>query len=277
MPDTDGSLMRRAALAACLTFIATARAAAQQPVVGPSPSAPEFLSRYDFHLTAAALLTPSIGLQGLTDERFSWDTHFGGSFDLVDYVGGRAGVLVDYQAVLGSEFRPFDPNQGNYTLEAFASARSGSTEIVGMFHHVSRHLSDRPKRFAIAWNELGGRLLHRVALGPTTVDIDLEGGRVTQYSFVDYTWLGELNLLVRHALSDHVGVFGHGSGQLFAVDETVARRGTQTGGLIEAGVRLTGRGGAIELFAGYEKRVDADPVDRLPQHWGLAGFRLLSR
>jgi len=31
------------------------------------------------------------------------------------------------------------------------------------------------------------------------------------------------------------------------------------------------------LFAGYEKRVDADPVDRLPQHWGLAGFRLLSR
>ena len=98
-----------------------------------------------------------------------------------------------------------------------------------------------------------------------------------QHSFVDYTWLGELNLLVRRPLGDHVGVFGHGSGQLFAVDEAVAHRGSQAGGLIEAGVRLNGRAGAIELFAGYEKRVDADPLDRLPQHWGLAGFRLLSR
>jgi len=276
MPDTDGSLMRRAALAACLTFIVTAGAAAQQPVVGPSPSTPEFLSRYDFHLTAAALMT-STGKQATPDERFSWDTHFGGSFDLVDYVGGRAGVLIDFQAVLGSEYRPFDPNQGNYTLEAYASARRGSTEIVGIFHHVSRHLSDRPKRFAIAWNELGGRALHRAVLGATTVDVDLEGGRAVQHSFVDYTWFGELNLLVRHTLTDHVSVFGHGSGQLFAVDEAVAHRGTQIGGLIEGGIRLNGRAGAIELFAGYEKRVDADPIDRLPQHWGLAGFRLLSR
>jgi hypothetical protein len=277
MPDPDGSLMRRAALAACLTFIVAARAAAQQPVVGPAPSAPEFFSRYDFRLTAAALMTSPSGPRAIADERFSWDTHFGGSVDLVDYVGGRAGILVDFEAVLGSEYRPFDPNQGNYTLEAFASARRGSTEIMGMFHHVSRHLSDRPKRFAIAWNELGGRVLHRVALGATTVDVDLEGGRAVQHSFVDYTWFGELNLLVRHALSDHVGVFGHGSGRLFMVDEAVAHRGAQTGGLIEAGVRLNGRAGAIELFAGYEKRVDADPVDRLPQRWGLAGFRLLSR
>ena len=269
--------VHRGLLAACLAFIVTAGTAAQQPIVGPVPSAPEFLSRYDFHLTAAALLTSSTGPLGITDQRFSWDTHFGGSVDLVDYVGGRAGVLIDFQAVLGSEYRPFDPNQGIYMLEAFASARRGSTEIVGMFHHVSRHLSDRPKRMAIAWNELGGRVLHRATLGATTVDVDLEGGRAVQHSFVDYTWLGELNLLVRRPLGDHVGVFGHGNGLLYAVDEAVAHRGTQAGGLIEAGVRLNGRAGAIELFAGYEKRVDADPIDRLPQHWGLAGFRLLSR
>jgi hypothetical protein len=33
----------------------------------------------------------------------------------------------------------------------------------------------------------------------------------------------------------------------------------------------------MELFAGIEKRFDADPLDRQPQHWVLAGFRLLSR
>jgi hypothetical protein len=66
-------------------------------------------------------------------------------------------------------------------------------------------------------------------------------------------------------------------GQAFAVNDLVANRGAQAGGLIEAGVRITGRGGALEIFAGYEKRVDADPLDRLSQRWGLVGFRLLSR
>jgi hypothetical protein len=33
----------------------------------------------------------------------------------------------------------------------------------------------------------------------------------------------------------------------------------------------------LEVFAGYEKRVDADPLDRLSQRWALLGFRLLSK
>ena len=142
---------------------------------------------------------------------------------------------------------------------------------------MSRHISDRPKPFAVAWNVLGGRLLHQVAAGSTTVDLAVEGGRVVQHSYVDYTWLGEVNLQVRHPINSHVGLFAHGTGQLFAVDKIVAGRGSQAGGRIEAGIRLNGRGGVMEIFAGYEKRVDADPLDRLPQRWGLAGLRLLSR
>jgi len=185
--------------------------------------------------------------------------------------------VVDYEAVEGSEFRPFDPNQGNYTLEAFVSARVQQTEVGVIFHHISRHLSDRPKREAIAWNELGTRVLHRFDASAATVDLDVEGGYAVQHSFVDYTWLGELNVLVRHAVSPRVGIFGHGRFQVFAVDETVVGRGTQTGGVIEGGVRLGGRGGIMELYLGYENRVDAYPFDRVPQHWGLAGLRLVSR
>ena len=117
----------------------------------------------------------------------------------------------------------------------------------------------------------------KVKLATATIDVNLEGGRATQHSYVDYTWLGEMHVLVRHPISPRLGVFGHGSGQLFAVDETLAHRGTQAGGLIEAGLRVTGRAGVLEIFAGYEKRVDADPLDRVSQRWGLAGFRLLSR
>ena len=98
-----------------------------------------------------------------------------------------------------------------------------------------------------------------------------------QHSYVDYTWLGELQLLVRHPVTERLGLFAHGSGQAFAVDELVAKRGAQAGVLLEAGVRVNGRAGALEIFAGYEKRVDADPLDRLSQRWGLVGFRLLSK
>ena len=53
-----------------------------------------------------------------------------------------------------------------------------------------------------------------------------------QHSYVDYTWLGEAQLLVRHPINDKVGVFAHGVGQAFTVNELVAQRGTQLGGLI---------------------------------------------
>jgi hypothetical protein len=277
MSDRPGSIAL--ALFLSLVFTTHARAQPSQPLVAPPPAAPEFLSRYDFHLSIARLAesTPDPA-PTVHDERFSWDSHFGGSFDFADLVVARLGVVVDYQAVMGSEYRPFDPNQANYTLEGFVSARvSPGTEVAGIFHHVSRHLSDRPKTFAVAYNEIGGRAMSQVAVGTTTIDVDLEGGRAVQHSYVDYTWLGEMQVLVRHPVNDHVGVFVHGSGQAFAVDELVAGRGAQAGGLIEAGVRITGRGGALEIFAGYEKRVDADPLDRQSQRWGLVGFRLVSR
>jgi hypothetical protein len=274
----DGSLTRRAALAACLILLFAARSAAQpQPVFVPPPPGPEFLPRYDFHLNVDSLSPPKDTPAQLADERFSWDTHFGGSFDLVDLVIGRAGTTIDYEAVEGSEYRPFDPNQGNYILEAFVLARAGTrTELGPIFHHVSRHLSDRPKREAIAWNELGGRLLHRFDLPAATLDLDVDGGWAVQHSFVDYTWIGDARLLVRHQVSPRVGVFGHARGSFFGVSR-LSDRGMQTGGRVEGGVRLAGRGGILELYVGYENRVDAYPFDRVPQHWGLAGLRLVSR
>jgi hypothetical protein len=33
----------------------------------------------------------------------------------------------------------------------------------------------------------------------------------------------------------------------------------------------------MELFAGVERRIDADPLDRQTHQWAIAGFRLLSR
>jgi hypothetical protein len=268
-------------------------AAAQQPVVEKAPAAPEFFSRFDFHLNAAWLgestptpaspapppLSAAAAAEFAAAHRYSFDTHWGGSLDFLDYVVGRTSFIIDYEAILGNEFRLFDPNQGVYTLEAASSARVGDGEVVGIFHHVSRHLADRANRQAVAWNAAGVRLLKRITSDTTTVDVDAELSRVVAKAFVDYTWIGELNVDVRHPLNPHVAVFVRGTGRLFAVDGTVPNRSTQTGGEAEAGVRLKGNpgGGVLELFAGLEKRVDAYELERDSQRWVLAGFRLLSR
>lgn len=267
-------------LVAWFVFAFAARAAAQppQPLVVPAPAHPEFMSRYDFHLSITSLMPSTPVPASPVPDRFSWDSHFGGSFDFADLVVARFGVSADFEAVMGSEYRPFDPTQGNYTLEGAISARIGAhTEVAGIFHHVSRHLSDRPKLFAVAYNEVGVRVMRRLAVGTTTVDVNIEGGRAVQHSYVDYTWLGEMELLVRRPINERIGVFAHGSGQAFAVKEAAAGRGAQAGALVEAGLRVTGRAAALEIFAGYEKRVDPDPLDRQSQRWGLAGFRVLSR
>ena len=278
MTDSSGSLIRRAPRGARLMLlmalwaVCSARAGAQQP--GPQPLAapgdsPEFLTRYDFQLSGVAL--------AIDDERFAWDTHFGGTLDVVDYVRGRASIVADYQAVLGNQFRPFDPNQAYYTLETSGSVWAGPVELAGVFHHISRHLGDRPKRAAVAWNVLGARVLRQVSIRGTTLGVRAGAGRIVQHALVDYRWTADVDLVVCRALNERVGVYARGSGELFGIDSTSSARTTQRDGRIEAGVRLNCRAGAIELFAGYERRVDADPFERLPLQWALAGFRLVNK
>jgi hypothetical protein len=273
MPVTVRSVICRVAAGVCIVVALAAPAAAQQEALAEAPEHVEFMSRYDYHLSGAFL--------GSDDHaRFMWDTHWGGDFDLVDYVKGRVSFLIDYQAILGDEYRPFDPNQGNYTLEFSGSGRLGKTEFVGAFHHVSRHLSDRPKRQAIAMNVLEGRILRHFDLRDTTIDLRANVGRLIQHSYVDYTWIGDVNVIVRHNLKPRVGTYGRIFGELYGVNDDdepfLVKRGAQRGGRVEAGVRLSGKGGAMELFAGYERVIDADPFDRQARQWPFAGFRLVN-
>jgi hypothetical protein len=262
-------MIRHAAAAVCVTLFLTSPAAAQQPLAA-APTKAEFLSRYDFHLSAATL--------AIDDPRFSWDAHFGGELDVLDYVVGRTSTVMDYQVMLGDEFRIFDPNQGNYTLEVSTSYRFGKTEVAAMFHHVSRHLSDRPKVFPVAWNVLGARVLRHADIGRTSIDVDADLGSVVQHSTVDYRWAANGEVAIRHQVASRVGVFAHGSGHLTGVNPAVpVPRHAQSGGLVEGGVRLRGEAGFAELFAGFERRFDADPLDFTAQHWFMVGFRLLRR
>jgi hypothetical protein len=234
----------------------------------PAPPRIRFIPRYDFHLSADHLSTD--------DPRFVWDTNFGGEVDLVDYGLGRATFTGNFESVLGNQFRNFDPNQGNYLLDGSLSWRERGTEVAALFHHTSRHLSDRFKRSPVAWNMFGARVRHDIAARKMTIQLkgDLLG--VLLKSNVDYNWEAGGDVHVAVPLRSAMSFISSGHLQLLGVDDT-QQRGTQTGSRAEAGVRFAGEKGAIELIVAAERRVDPYPLEFSTLNWVSAGFRFVSR
>lgn len=242
---------------------------AQVPAGDAAPEHPTFLSQYNFHLVAAALAE--------ADPRFSWDAHLGGDIDVVDFVRGRVNLLADYELLLGSQFQAFDPIQGNYTLEASVLTRVGGSEVGAVFHHVSRHLGDRPKEFGVGWNVVGARTQRRFANRATTVDLRAGAGWVIGRAYVDYQWTADVSMLARRQVRPATGVYVQASGELIGVDTERSDRPLQKGGRVEVGLRIEGHRAALDVFAGFERRIDAYLLERTAYDWPFAGFRLASR
>jgi len=231
----------------------------------------DFLTNGRFVLDAARF----IGVGG--DDRFSWDANVGGSVDVMAGSAWRVNVLVDLESVIGREFRAIDPNQANFTLEASAAARVRGTDLRVALHHTSRHLVDRPKRFPIDWNLVVVEAARVVERGGLRVDARVGVGKVIERSFVDYAWETTLDVLLRHRLDARWSVIGSGSLRVLAIDSSASSRSAQSGGGLEAGLQVTGRGAALQLFLAYAQRIDADPIARDTRAFGFAGFRFLSR
>ena len=97
-----------------------------------------------------------------------------------------------------------------------------------------------------------------------------------QRAFVDYTWLSNARVDFDQPISGRTSIIGTAYGDVYGVDhDSRARR--VCGGRLEGGVRINGRKAAVELFAGYERRVDAYPTDRYRVRMFNAGFRVVSK
>jgi hypothetical protein len=245
---------------------------AQPTTGGAAPadpaSGPEFFPRFDFHLTAEHLSSP--------DRRFVWDTNFGGELDVVRVRQTRLTFVANYQAMLGEELRPFDPNQGNYILAGSITTRLAGFEVGPVFYHQSRHLSDRTKRLPVDWNMFGGRVARHQAAGRGAWDARADLRRVVQKSYVDYVWELDAELRGRVDLGPRVALVGGGGLRHLGVDGSRQRAG-QTGGRADGGVRFEGTAGAIELFVAAERRIDPYQLAFGTAHWVSVGMRLLGR
>jgi hypothetical protein len=260
------------ALAALLTVLTTTAPALAQTAptqaTQAGSSSPDFLSRFDF----------LVGLEHLVsdDPRFVWDAYWGGELDFIDYGRGALTFAATYETILGNEFREFDPNQGNYMLGGSASVRLRAVEVAGVFHHVSRHLSDRPKRFPVDWNMIGGRVQGGTIRGRTEIRAQVDIRGVIEKALVDYDWEMDAASGVRMGLTPRVALVGSGGFRVVGVDGSRGR-GDQYGWRGEGAVRFDGGAAALELFVAGERRIDPYQLEFSTMTWLTTGFRLLSR
>jgi hypothetical protein len=234
------------------------------PVVFAPETRPGFISRF------SALV--SIEHLGEREADFLWDADVALGLDVVDFGHGRIALGFNYEAVLGDELQPFDPRYANYTIDTLGTVRRGGLEVGALLHHVSRHLSDRSKDFGIAWNDLGVVLAYARRDGPWLWQARGTALKTVARSFVDYDSDLGVTLGVRRRLGGPVSLIGSAGGH---ARQVTGRRGRerQIGGRSELGFRVEGREGAVEIVAGVEERVDADPFELAPRRWFFLGAR----
>jgi hypothetical protein len=259
--------VRRCVFVAMLMLASVSSAAAQNKTPQPSDPALEFLPGYSFHLNMEHL--------SHADPRYVWDTNFGGELGIVGYGTSRLTFVVNYQAILGEEFHPFDPNQGNYILEGDLTTEYDGFEIGGVFYHQSRHLADRPKRQPVDWNMLGARGRKRFVVGPTELDARVDLRYAVLRTFVDYQWELDAGLRAKRHLYRAIDLVGGANFRQMGVDDSRGRD-NQTGFRLDGGLRFRGKAAAVELFLALERRIDAYPTEFGPEIWASIGMRLLS-
>ncbi len=236
------------------------------PASSTPPFSLEFFSRFDSAISIERF-------SAADDERFVWSGIIGVDVDVIDYGVGRTAIVANSEVVMGREFRPFDPNQGNYILEASTSARTGGVELAAVFHHVSRHLSDRPKRRSVDWNMVGGRIIGDLQRGRTALHgrADIRG--VIRRGLVDYRWEVDTDIGARVSLRPGLAAIARSSVRVLGVTGE-ANRGTQYGYRGEGGLSYEGRGATVDLFIAAERRVDPYQLELSTATWLTTGFRI---
>jgi hypothetical protein len=262
----DGPRARPAATAAvavALLLCAVPRAPAQQ-----------LLTDAALHLEGARYLPGETPL--------AWTTWIGAGIGVARVRRLTGYVAGEVETVLGSERRAFDAEQSNYHLEGGLRVPAGALLLVPFFHHVSRHLVDRPKVPNEDWNIVGLRVAGGVPWrGGSRYAIAL--GRTVHTQYVTYAWelAGRLDVTLHHAVP--LDTYAHLSARGVTTTRPAAPAGdglSTTGAFLdfsaELGARLRRGERRLDVFLAFEHRNDVFLLQPGARDRGLVGLRFAS-
>jgi hypothetical protein len=202
-----------------------------------------------------------------------WTTWIGAGAGLVRAGGVTFYGNADVETILGNVRRAFDATQANYHLELGLRANVGSFELGPVFHHVSRHLVDRPKQQAVDWNLLGLRLTG--SLHPSRpVRLLASLARTTEAALVGYRW--ELQAGADAELTGGpVRAYATAQARRMTVPSSAALpRGDFLDFRFEAGARWANEARVLEGFVALERRNDVPLEEPGVKDRALLGFRI---
>ncbi len=192
------------------------------------------------------------------DDAFAWDTWIGGGAGLLRVKTATAYLTADVETILGRERRAFDANQANYHLEGGLRLRLGRQLVVPFFHHVSRHVVDRPKTQLVDWNLLGVRVTGPLPQSfPLAARYAASVARTVHTRGVGYQWeiVGVLDVEV--AQLPWGAPYLRADARLVTVDpEAGLAPGDFVDFVGQGGLRFHRGGRNLDLFAAYEHRND---------------------
>jgi hypothetical protein len=253
---------------ASIAFVAALLARPSNAQEAPDNGGAVFLPRAAFAFAWGSLITD--------DRRFDWQGRIAADFDIVTVDAWRVSFRAEYEAMLGRERRRYDLNQGNYFFDAALGRRAGGAEVQAIIQHVSRHVVDRENVPAISWNLIGARVRSSLTWGgDRRVEGEIEAGRFMQPAFIDYVWATRAQAAVHEPLTDRLSLVGRANAELIGVHRDIYDRPRVCGGRVELALRVRGHAASVEVFAGYERRVDAFPTDRFRVRWFTVGFRVV--
>jgi len=209
------------------------------------------------------------------DEDFTWTGWIGGGVGIVRFGRTTLDASADLDTIIGTERRPFDPNQVAYHLEVGARISAGRFTLNPVFHHVSRHAIDAPHVEALAWNVLGVRVSSSLPhVGPVTGDYQVSVGHTTQDAGTGYGWEFAAALDASlHRWSGGEVYFAALLRGVTAQPTEIYDRGSFADFAAESGARFARHGRRIDLFVQYEHRNDVALRGAGARDWALFGLR----
>jgi hypothetical protein len=248
------------------------RIAASAIVLGfagaPAIAGVELLPDVSVHLEAARYAPVETDMH--------WMGWIGAGAGLIGVGATRAYFTADVETIIGNTRRAFDASQANYHLEVGMHRRLGARhEAAVFFHHVSRHLVDRPKEQAVDWNVLGVRWAgHRPGRVPLAFVFGL--GHTTLASLVGYRWEATGQLDAAFPVGEKSEAYLTGRARYVTVQRSEAfPRGNFLDRSAEAGLRWRRGSRTLETYAAWERRNDVLVVAPGARSRGLFGFRIL--
>ena len=121
---------------------------------------------------------------------------------------------------------------------------------------------------------VGVSYAEQFAVGPARIVAGVRAMGTTERAGVDYTAQIEWHGAVELPVGSRLAIIGAADGVLAPVEREMFVRGARRGGRLSGGVRFPSAAGAVDLYAGWEQRIDAGQFTRDTTRWMQAGVRM---